>query len=128
MNTTWLRTITVAAALFVSGAGTTRAAQPAKEDAALVTKLISAVEKSDYPAFIADGEPKFQQISQEQFAAVAASLAPRFQSGYQVSYLGELKQHGYHVTLWKISFKDGGDDMAAYLSTKDGKVGGFFIR
>ena len=32
------------------------------------------------------------------------------------------------VTLWKLSFKDGGDDALATLSLKDGKVGGYWIK
>jgi hypothetical protein len=42
--------------------------------------------------------------------------------------LGDVKQNGDHVTLWKLTFKDGSDDALVTLSAKDGKVGGFFIR
>ena len=59
---------------------------------------------------------------------MSAKVAPKLLAGHELSYLGDLRQHGYHVTLWKVSFKDGGDDALATLSVKDGKVGGFFIR
>ncbi len=92
------------------------------------SKMIRAIEKADYDAFVADGDATFKQIKKELFDTVAAQLAPRFKGGYDVSYLGELRQHGHHITLWKISFKDGGDDVLASLGMKDGKVSGFFVR
>ena len=94
----------------------------------MASKLITAIEKSDYETFVADGEAPFKQLKKEQFQAVAANVAPKLQAGHEVSYLGDLKQKGYRVTLWKISFKDGSDDMLATLGVKDGKVGGFWIR
>lgn len=103
------------------------AAEPAKADAALCARLIKAIEVSDHAAFIADGEAAFSKMTKEKFAAVAAQLGPRLQAGHEITYLGELRQRGYHVTLWKLCFKNGSDDALASLSTKDGKVGGFFI-
>jgi len=114
--------------MLVGSSAILRAAQPQKEDAVLVGKLITAIEKLDYDAFVADGEGPFQQLKKEQFEAVAAKVAPKLQAGHEVSYFGDLRQKGYHVTLWKISFKDGGDDVLATLSVKDGKVSGFFMR
>ena len=78
--------------------------------------------------FVADGEAPFRQLKKEQFEAVAVKLGPKFRAGHEISYLGDLKQKGYHVTLWKVSFKDGSDDQLATLSTREGKVGGFFVR
>jgi hypothetical protein len=42
--------------------------------------------------------------------------------------LGELKQEGHRVSLWKIAFKDESDDALVTMSMKEGSVGGFFIR
>ena len=123
-----VRTIIIAAATLFGCAVALRSAEPANPDVAMATKLIKAIKQSDYEAFIADGEPAFQQMKKEQFAAVAGQLAPRFQAGFEISYLGDLRQRGYHVILCKISFKDGRDDALATLSMKEGKVGGFFIR
>jgi hypothetical protein len=103
------------------------AGEPARVDAELCARLIKAIEVADHATFVADGESGFRKMTKEQFATVAAKLGPRFQAGYEIAYLGELRQRGYHVTLWKLSFKDGTDDALASLSTKDGKVGGFFI-
>jgi hypothetical protein len=128
MNIKSIRSISLAAAMLVGSSAILCAAEPQKEDAAIAAKLITAIEKSDYEAFVTDGEGPFKQLKKEQFDSVAAQVAPKLQAGHEVSYLGDLKQKGYHVTLWKVSFKDGSDDALATLSIKDGKVGGFFIR
>ncbi len=128
MNIKTLRSIGLALAILAGGPALLWAAEPAKEDAALVAKLVTAIENDDYFAFIADGEAPFRQLTKAQFEVVAAVLAPKLLSGHQVSYLGDLKKQGYRVSLWKVSFKDGGDDLLATLSVKDGKVGGFYIK
>ena len=128
MNTRFSRSLVLAAALLVGSPAFLSAVEPAKGDAALVAKIFSAIENSDYVAFVADGDAPFKQLKKEQFDAVSAKVAPKLLAGHELSYLGDLKQHGYHVTLWKVTFKDGGDDALATLSVKDGKVGGFFIR
>ena len=128
MNTRLVRSLGLAAALLAGMSAMLFSAEPRKEEAALSSKLITAIERSDYEAFVADGEPAFKSLNKEQFAAVAAQMAPRLQAGYEISYLGELRQQGYHVTLWKVSYKDRGDDALATLSVRDGKVGGFYIR
>ncbi len=128
MNANPLRWLALAATLLVACATDLSAAEPAPEDAAMVAKLMTAIEKADYDSFVADGEPNFRQLKREQFDAVTANLGPKLQEAHELTYLGELRQRGYHVTLWKVSFKDGTDDALASLSMRDGKVGGFFIR
>jgi hypothetical protein len=121
------RLLLIAAALLGSSALSSAMDTP-KEDQAFSTKLISALQKADYDSFVVDGDAAFHKLTKEQFAAVAAQLAPRFSAGYEITYLGDLKQRGFHVTLWKLSFKDGKDDALATLSVKEGKVGGFWIK
>jgi hypothetical protein len=128
MNIKSIRLLALAGALLVGCPAALCAAEPAKEEAALVAKLIAAIEKTDFEAFLADGDGNLRQLKKEQFDPIAARVSPRLLAGHDVSYLGELNQHGYHVTVWKISFKDGNDDFLASLSVKDGKVGGFILR
>ena len=124
-NLSFVRPLFAAALLVAAPA---LAADAPKEDAAAAGKLLAALEKSERDAFVADGEAAFQKLTPPQFAAAVAQLGPRLKAGYETLYLGELKQRGYRVTLWKLSFKDGGDDALATLSMKDGKVGGFWIK
>ena len=127
MNTKILRSLIIATALFGSSYASSAMEAP-KEDRAFSEKIIFAILKADYNSFISDGDAAFRKLKKEQFDSVATQLAPRFKAGYEITYLGDLQQHGFHVTLWKLSFKDGKDDALATLSVKEGKVGGFWIK
>jgi hypothetical protein len=118
----------IAALLFFVGTAAASAGEPAKEDAAFSAKLFGAIGKSDYDAFVADGSEAFRGITRAQFDLVCAQLAPKLKASHTITFLGELNQHGFRVTLWKVVFSDGSDDALATLSVKDGKVGGFWIR
>lgn len=87
--------------------------------------MMSALETDDLAAFVAPGETAFAMaFTQPVFAKISAQMAPRLKKGYQATFLCPMKQRGYDVFLWKLSFKDGGDDLLASLSTKNGKVSG----
>ncbi|MDX6765982.1 MAG: hypothetical protein SFU85_04245 [Candidatus Methylacidiphilales bacterium] len=105
-----------------------RAAEPAPEALAASTKLLGAITAGDYAAFVADGDAAFKQLPQAAFASVAAQLGPKFKAGVTPTYLGDLKQKGFDVTLWRLRFADGSDDALATLSLKNGKVGGYWIK
>jgi hypothetical protein len=122
-----LRLIMIAAAALLAGVLRASAAEPSKEETAASARLLAAIEKGDYASFVADGTKEFAALPKEQFDAMAAQLGPVLKAGYDVSFLGDLSQKGFHVTLWKLHFKDGGDDALAELSMKDGKVGGYWI-
>jgi hypothetical protein len=120
-----VRFVILLAAVVIRSAEPACAAEPSKEDATLVLKLIGASEKLDYEAFVSDS---VRAITKEQFEAVATKLAPRLQAGHELLYLGVLSQRGHRVTVWKLSFKDGSDDHLVTLGVKDGKVGSFLVR
>lgn len=90
-------------------------------------EIMQATKDEDYQAFIADGDSVFKQITELQFKAVCVQITPRLKTGYNLVFLGGLKQQGYHVTLWKVAYSDGGDDELLTLSVKNGKIGGAFI-
>ena len=116
------------AAILLGALAGIHAAEPPPAAQTASNKLLTAIVSGDYAAFISDGDASFRGLKKEQFDAVAAQLGPRFKSGYEATYLGELNQRGYQVTLWRLRFKAGGDDFLATLSLKDGKVGGYWIK
>jgi hypothetical protein len=92
-------------------------------------KLISAITGNDHALFQAQGDETFSKaITKDLFDQVQAQLAPRLKAGHEMIYLTEINRLGNKVTLWKLTFKDGGDDAIATLSMKNGKVAGFFIQ
>lgn len=95
----------------------------------MLDKLLQAVSSNDYASVISDGTVAFKTgITKQMIERVSAQLAPRMVKGYEVTFLGELKQQGCQVSLWKVSYKDGGDDTLAKLVIKDGKVAGFLLQ
>jgi hypothetical protein len=92
------------------------------------TKLITAIVTDNYASFLSDGNAAFQALKKDQFEAVVTQIGSKLKAGYNLIYLGDLNQRNYQVTLWRIRFKSGGDDLLATLSMKDGKVGGFWIK
>jgi hypothetical protein len=101
------------------------------EDAArpVLDKLLKAVEANDYDSFVADGTAEVKAaLTKQMLEGVSDQMAPRMKKGYDATYLGELKQSGCKVYLWRLVYKDGGDDTLAKLSLKDGKVAGFLLQ
>jgi hypothetical protein len=47
--------------------------------------------------------------------------------GYRLEYLGQLRQRGAFVYLWKISVVDGQDETLLKLVLKDGKASTFGV-
>ncbi|BBD61338.1 hypothetical protein NIES2109_41660 [Nostoc sp. HK-01] len=106
----------------------TPANQPEQSVQRTFTSLINAIEQKNYPKFISQGNAAFKEgLTQQTFTQVSGQLAPRFNKGYSSVFLGKLNQQGYQVYLWKLTFKDGSDDILARLSLKAGKVGGFWL-
>ena len=119
--------LTLLLVVALCGVYTLRAQDPAQADA-LFKKMLAAEEAKDYDAFIADGTDQLKAaLSKSQFDAVCNLMNGRFKGGYDSSPLGELNQKGFEVHLYRLRFKDGGDDVLATLSVKNGKVGGIFF-
>ena len=105
------------------------AADPVGPSRPILDKLLKAVEANDYDSFVADGSDAFKAgLTRQMLQGVSSQLAPRLKKGYDCFHLGELKQQGYQVYLWKLTYKDGGDDTLAKLVLKDGKVAGFWLQ
>jgi len=117
--------------VLLAGAGTAAAATPAAGDGgeASLKGMLAALQSGSYDEFLSDAETPFRDaLKRTTFDAVSAQIGPRLKGGFALTYLGTLSQVGYAVNLWKIAFKDGKDDVLAKISTKDGKVGGFFLQ
>lgn len=106
------------------------AAPPVAADAnGAFETLMSAIQNNDYDRFASVLDDDFKAVlTPALFGQIVAQLGLRQQKGYRAVYLGTLQQSGYAVRLWKLSFADGGDDLLAKLSFKNGKIGGFFLQ
>src|SRR5690606_6207350 len=82
-------------------------------DQPTIKRLLDALAKQEYQAFVDQGTPEFSQISEAQFAQVAGSVGPRLEKGYTATHMGNLRQQALDISVWKISFEDDGDDLLA---------------
>jgi hypothetical protein len=91
--------------------------------------LLAAQTAKDYNAFVADATDNLKAaLTKTQFDASSNILNQRTSGGYDTTFLGELNQHGYQVFLYRLRFKDGGDDILATMSLKNDKVGGIYFK
>ena len=92
-------------------------------------KLLGAIQAGDREAFVADGTDAVKQGTTKQVIdLLAKQVGSRLKKGYDAEYLCQLKQAGHEVYLWKLKFKDEGDDVVARIAVKDGKVAGFYLQ
>jgi hypothetical protein len=92
-------------------------------------KMIDALKANDRDAFVADATDQVKEaLTPEAMEALHKNLGSRLKKGFTPTYLTQLKQAGHQVHLWKVGFKDDGDDVLIRLAIKDGKVGGFFAQ
>ncbi|CAN5629037.1 hypothetical protein BH09VER1_BH09VER1_14580 [soil metagenome] len=91
--------------------------------------LMNSVQTGNYQGMLIGGSEAFQKgLTQEMAAKVSAQLSPRMQEGYSAQYLTSMHQAVYEVYLWKLSFRDGKDDLLAkVMIDKDSRVAGFWI-
>lgn len=106
----------------------TSAAASAKSPPALFHLLIDAIQNDQYAQFssVISGEMK-AGIPKAKFDLMSKHLAPRLRSGLTPTYLGAMREKGYDIYIWKLSFGDEGDDLLARLAIKNHIVAGFFL-
>lgn len=90
--------------------------------------ILDATAQGNYELFLTVGDADYQTgITKEMFDPVSSQLAPRMSGGYTIVYFGNLKQQGYQIYLWKLSFADDGDEFIARMAMNGDKVGGILI-
>jgi hypothetical protein len=100
---------------------------PAGTEAILV-KMIDAVKAESYDDFVKYASVRLKaQLSHQQFEGICGLYTAPLRKGYKLEYLGQLRQKGTVVLLWKITVTDSPDEALLRLVTKDGKVDGFTV-
>ena len=115
--------------LYFGGATHAAWAQAPQEIETTMKSMLAATQSKSLQEFVAGGDATFKAtMSQPMLDSFSAQFAPRLKQGYTATFLARLNQGGYAIYLWKLEFKDGGDDRLVTLVVKDGKVSGFFLR
>jgi hypothetical protein len=69
-----------------------------------------------------------QAMTQPLLNKVSSDLKPHLEKGFNATYLCELKQKGFTVNLWKVTFKDGSDDCIFRIVMQEDQLAGFFLQ
>ena len=122
-----LFTLIAVAAILSTSLLTVRAADD-KQAQTIFDKLLAAQLAGNYDAFVADANDQLKAaLTKTQFDSASKVIKKRLIDGYNETFLGELNQRGYQVFLYRLRPKDGGDDLLATMSLKDGKIGGIYF-
>ncbi len=120
--------LVLAMAVF-AGAGSSEAGESVPAAERMLNSLLAAVQANDHEGFVVNGTAAFKAgLTRPMLEGVSAQLSPRMNKGYNTAYLGQLRQQGLKVYLWKLSFNDGGDDTLAKLVLDKDKVAGFWLQ
>lgn len=124
-----MKSLLVAILLFLAVLPFSRAEEAPARAQTIFGNLMNSVQTNNYQGMLIGGSEAFQKgLTQDMAAKVSAQLSPRMQEGYTAQYLTNMHQAAYDVYLWKLSFRDGKDDLLAkVVIDKDSRVAGFWI-
>lgn len=91
--------------------------------------MMGAIQNDKYGVFGSLASPTFKAaLTPAAFKSLVEQLAARLQGGHEYRYLGALNKAGFVVSLWRVRFKDGGDDFLCEISENAAGVSGFYLR
>lgn len=92
-------------------------------------QMLHATIHNNYDQFIAGTDSSIKTtLKPRDLLEVSLKIRPRADKGYRVEYLGYYNVSGHTTHLWKVVFDDGGDDVLATMSQKDGRISGFYLK
>ena len=104
-------------------------AQTVQQAEAILKSMLVATQANSLTDFVALSDQSVKSaMTQSILDHMNQLLGPRMKQGYTVVGLGTLKKEGAVVYLWKLEFKDEGDDVLITMAMKEGKVAGFYLR
>jgi len=101
---------------------------PADIDVAF-RQMLHATIHNNYDQFLIGADPAIKAtLKPADLMETSLKLRPRADKGYRVEYLGYYKVAGHTTHLFKVVFDDGGDDVLATISQKEGRISGFYLK
>lgn len=92
-------------------------------------RTVDAIAAGNRDALLANATDAMKQaVTQSVMEGLTREQGRRLKTEYEAKYLCELAQRGHRVHLWKLTFKDGGDDVVIRLALRDGKLAGLFFQ
>lgn len=124
-----LRVVACSALVVATVTGAALAQQVRSPYETALHEMLAAIQANSYERFMALADARFRDgYTAKMFEEANQKLGQRLAKGYTDAYLTRLRQSEYAVYVWKVEFKDGGDDLLLTLFVKDRKISGFWTR
>lgn len=101
------------------------ALEPEKATVELAERVLAAVARGDYAAFVAHADQQVGRMRVEDFRRLTERHAPRLRNGHELRPVDERWRGTVHVRRWTVTFKDGSPDAIVTLGVRDGRVATF---
>ncbi len=121
--------VLAAVLMLAEGPGLAQVVEPAPGVQEACARMLTALQNNDRAAFLVNSTEEVKPLfPAKTIEDLSRGIGARLKSGYHATYLGQLNQGPVVAYLWKLTFKDGGADLAIRaLFNKEGKFNGFFI-
>jgi hypothetical protein len=103
-----------------------RAEDPPAPSKEVFEKLVNGLATDNYETFVELGGDRFKDaFTADVIADLTKKVGDPLKDGYDAVYFGTIRQHGQDTYVWKLSFKDGRDDLLMRFSLKEGRLNAF---
>lgn len=104
-------------------------AETAPSPDGLAKNLIASILTTNLEQFTTNSTPDFKaRATKEMLEAVNKQLGPKLRRGYELTYLGLLRQQGTIVYLYKLSARGEVEDILVRVATVNYQVAGFWLQ
>lgn len=120
--------VLAAVLMLAETSGVAQSIEPTSGIQEACARLLNALQNNDRTAFLVNSTDEVKPLfPPKTIEDLSRGIGARLKKGYQATYLCQLNQGPIVSYIWKITFKDGGADLAIRALYKDGKLSGFFI-
>lgn len=125
-----LAALLFALSISLLGASAAKAATPDPEVQRTYDRVVTAIQSADREAILTNATPQMHEaLTAQVMANLAGDQGRRLKAEHEATYLTDLTQRGHRIHLWKLTFKDGGDDIILRLVLDaNGKLAGVFFQ
>jgi hypothetical protein len=105
--------------------------KPTAEPAALtrrVKKMLMALQTNDCTSFTEEASDGFKRVIEQLFQDSHQRHSARMNLGYECVYLGTVRRVGCQTHLWKLVYRDGGDDDLIHVVLEAERVNAFWFQ
>jgi hypothetical protein len=97
-----------------------------RDEAAVAHRLLAAIARDDYGAFVSQGDGSVRKLRPEDFSTLVTQHGQRLAGAHQLTRIEDHWRGSFHITRWRLTFPDGATATMT-LGIRDGRVATFGI-